>query len=135
RIRPEVVAHDGRVLAVEHADRLLDLQAGHMKPGDRKGITPEAREILVAGRMDDAGVLVRGEFKPLPVNDEGLLQFRKEYCPTGGRRHGGDQQSVVTACVEAGEGGAGEAAQAIRLQPLARGRDVKVSVNANFVQL
>src|SRR5207248_2219977 len=103
--------------------------------GDGVRIPAEARQVLVAGRVDDARVLVRGELEALAVNEERLFQLREEHRPAGRWRESGDEQAVVAARVEAGEGGAGKAAQAVRLQPLALARHLQAAANFDLVHL
>ena len=127
----ELILHDGRVLAVDHEDRLLDHDAFDFISENGKRIEAEVREIAKALGMDNAGIAVAGEVKRLAVNQQRLFQLGQEHFPADRRLGGGDQQAMIAARVQTGDGGRGKAAQAVGFQPFAaQGR---IQVAAGFL--
>src|SRR5262245_19160939 len=80
--------------------------------------------------MGDTGVLINRQVVSLIADDDGFFEFREKHDATDRRSGGGDEQSVVPARVQAGDGGRGEAPEAVGFQPLAASGGSKVSADS-----
>ena len=64
-----------RIFAVDHKDRLLDLNSVHFKCPDRKRIAAKFLEIFITFGIDRAGILITGDFIALAVEYQLLVKF------------------------------------------------------------
>src|SRR5437773_11267665 len=65
----------------------------------------------------------------MTVNDYDFLDLRKKHDPSRGRTHRCGKKSMIPACVEPDDGGAGESPNAISFQPFTTGRGLEVVEN------
>src|SRR5712691_4598770 len=97
----KLVFHHDCVLAVDHENPFLNLDASYLEDEHRKGIAAELFQEQVAGRMHCAWIAIGGEVVSTAVENDGLLHLGQQYHSTGRRLGGGDQQAVVATGVEA----------------------------------
>jgi len=74
----QFVLHDRTVLAVDHEDGLLDLNALDFVDEGRKWIETELLQVSKTLRMYRAGIAVRREIKRLPIDEQRFLQLGEQ---------------------------------------------------------
>ena len=112
------VAHDRQGPVADEAERALDGVGGGLVAPGREGLEPELRQALRAlGARRVAVGLRRDPFGDAARRHELLAAGHQHPAPPRGRdrRH---VPAVVTARADSGHGAAGEAAEAVGLQPL-----------------
>jgi hypothetical protein len=104
---------------MDQKDGFLQLDAVYFIREDRKGIQPKASQIILAVRMDGAGILVSAEFVTDIADDQGFFYFREQHEAADRRTGSGNQKPMVAARIESQHGGRGEASNSVGFEPLA----------------
>src|SRR5579871_438153 len=129
-IARDLILNRYAVLAARHQNGLFDYDAGYTVEELRKRFRSKRFQIRVAVGMNRARVLVRAQFKALAIQHQRLFQFRKQNQSPDGRLRRRHQQSMIAAGVQSNDGGRSESADAVGLQPFARGRLGHVAANS-----
>src|SRR2546428_12546102 len=123
----QLIVHDRTILALNHEDGLLDLNALDFVGENRKWIETEPLEVSKTLGVDDSRITVCREIKRLSLDEQSFFQLR-EQDKTPDRRLGrGHQKPVVAAGIQTSDCRRGEAAQAVGFQPLAAESCIQVA--------
>ena len=115
----KLILHNRGVFAVHHEHSFLQLNAVDLIRKYGKRIEAETLKILISLRMDRFGILITGKLNAVFSENQRLFQLR-EQCGAARRRSGSsNEQAMVTAGIQASDGGRGKASQAVALKPFA----------------
>ena len=131
-VRPGFVSNHDRVFAVDKEHAFFDLDFTRPIGEYREGVETERVQITIALGMDCASVLVGAQLKALAVNDERIFEFREQHKPADRRLGGCNQQPMIAPGVEINDAGGGESADAVGLDPLARGGLGEIAANLGY---
>ena len=112
------VANDDRIFAVDQEHGLLEAALTDPVGRHRKRIEAKGAEVPVARRVDRTGIEVAPELDGRALGLDHLFESRKQQMAACGRRQRRRQKAVVAPGVCSEDRARGEAAFAVRLEPL-----------------
>ncbi len=122
--------NDDRILTLNQEDRFFDLDISALIGENGERIQPECLKILKAVWVNHiTPILIGAEFEALPAQNQRFFHLRKKHHAPHGRLGGGGKQRMVAPRIQSDDGGAREAADAIRFQPLARAGLRRIAAN------
>ncbi len=126
----QLIVHDRTILALNHEDGLLDLNALDFIRKDRKRVEAKLLQVTEALWMNNSRITIGGKLKSLSFNEEGFFEFRKQHKTPDRRLGRGHKQAMVATRVQTDDRRGGEASKAVGFQPLAT--ESRVHVTADF---
>src|SRR5437667_247835 len=75
----QLIVHDRTILALNHEDGLLDLNALDFIRKDRKRVEAKLLQVTEALWMNNSRITIGGNLKSLSFNEEGFFEFRKQH--------------------------------------------------------
>src|SRR5438445_1280967 len=112
------VLDHGDVFTVHHEHRFLKFELGYGIGEHRKRLEPEVLQVLLALRMDHAGILVGRQLEALSIHDEGLFELGEEHETPHGWPGGGGEQTMIAPRVQTKNRRGRKTAESVRFQPL-----------------
>src|SRR5947208_7647789 len=95
----QLIVHDRTILALNHEDGLLDLNALDFIRKDRKRVEAKLLQVTEALWMNNSRITIGGKLKSLFFNEEGFLEFRKQHKTPDRRLGRGHKKAMLVTRV------------------------------------
>src|SRR5438552_19030714 len=115
----QLIVHDRTILALNHEDGLLDLNALDFIRKDRKRVEAKLLQVTEALWMNNSRITIGGKLKSLSFNEEGFFEFRQQHKTPDRRLGRGHKQTMVATRAPTDDRRGGDGAKAAGFQQLA----------------